>query len=208
MVVLGLTGGIACGKSTVAQWLVARGAVLVDADVVAREVVRPGTPGLRDVLDHFGPDMQLPDGTLDRAKLGALVFADSKARHQLNELLHPRIVAAMRRALDDAEAEDTALVVVDAALLLELGLDAWCQAVLDIESTREQQVQRLVARNGLTAQAAGQRVAAQWSPEQRRSRATWTVENVGTLADLDVALQDVWRRLLERCPPLQALPEG
>jgi dephospho-CoA kinase len=121
-------------------------------------------------------------------------------------LLHPRIVAAMRRALDDAEAEDTPLVVVDAALLLELGLDTWCEAVLDVESTLEQQIARLVARNGLSSKAAGQRVAAQWSPEQRRSRATWTVENVGTLAELDASLLDVWRGLLERCPELAELP--
>ncbi len=207
MVVLGLTGGIACGKSTVARWLVARGALLIDADEVAREVVQPGTPGLRDVVDQFGVDMVQEDGTLDRARLGALVFAEAKSRHLLNELLHPRIVAAMRRALDDAEADDAALAVVDAALLLELGLDKWCDAVLDVESTPDLQVDRLVARNGLSTQAARQRVAAQWAPEQRRPRATWVLENVGTVDDLSEALARIWADALERFPELAQLPD-
>lgn len=202
MVVLGLTGGVACGKSTVARWLVDRGAVLIDADQIAREMVQPGTPGLADVVQHFGGTMLRPDGTLDRIRLGALVFSDSKALADLNALLHPRIVAAMRRELEGAEAEGVPLVVVDAALLLELGLDTWCSAVIDVEATPELQIERLMARNSLDRKAAEERVAAQWHADQRRARATWTLDNVGTLEELGRKLAAVWHEVSRSHPQL------
>lgn len=193
MLTLGVTGGIACGKSTVTRWLADLGARVLDADQVARAVVEPGTPGLADVARAFGSGVLRADGTLDRAQLGARVFADGDARQQLNALLHPRIVAGLRRELDDAAAEGVALAVLDAALLFELGLDRWCDAVLTVESSPEQQVARLMARNGLDAVAARQRVDAQWSRTQREERATWTLDNRGTLAELRSAFEAWWQ---------------
>jgi dephospho-CoA kinase len=190
---LGVTGGIACGKSTVTRWLADSGARVLDADQVARAVVEPGTPGLADVARAFGAGVLRADGTLDRAQLGARVFADANARQQLNALLHPRIVAGLRRELDDAAADDAPLTVIDAALLFELGLDRWCDAVLTVEASPELQVARLMARNGLDAVAARQRVDAQWSRAQREERAHWTIDNRGTLAELRAAFESWWQ---------------
>lgn len=193
MLTLGLTGGIACGKSTVSGWLAEYGARVLDADQVARAVVEPGTPGLADVARAFGPGVLRADGALDRAQLGARVFADADARQRLNALLHPRIVAGLRRELDDAAAEGVALAVIDAALLFELGLDRWCDAVLTVESSPELQVARLMARNGLDPIAARQRIESQWSRAQREERATWTLDNRGTLVELRSTFESWWQ---------------
>ena len=130
--VVGLTGGIACGKSTVAQRFVSLGAELIDADIVAREVVAPGTPGLARVCEVFGAEMRTEAGTLDRAKLGAVVFADPAALQQLNALLHPEIEAVIKTRV---AASSAPVVVVDAALLIEMKLDAICDVVVVVVSS-------------------------------------------------------------------------
>ncbi len=128
------------------------------------------------------------------------MFADGDARQQLNALLHPRIVAGLRRELDDAAADDAPLTVIDAALLFELGLDRWCDAVLTVEASPELQVARLMARNGLDRVAARQRVDAQWSRTQREERANWTLDNRGTLDELRADFEAWWQGWLPQGP--------
>ncbi len=198
MLVLGLTGGIASGKSLVAADFVRRGARLLDADRIARDVVALGTPGLAAVLQRFGQEMRLPDGNLDRARLGALIFADAAARADLNALLHPRIRDRIAADLQAARAQGVALCVVDAALLFELGLDAACDAVIAVDCDEAQQIARLMARNGLTREAAQQRIASQWTAQARNARAGWTLDNRGSLAELDREMGRVWREITGR----------
>ena len=130
MTVIGLTGGIAAGKSLVATQLRAHGATIIDADQLARAVVAPGTPGLAAVIGHFGPSMLLADGTLDRQALGATIFADATARGALNAILHPRIATASAEALAAAAATGAAIVFYEAPLLFENGIDKGCDAVV------------------------------------------------------------------------------
>ena len=198
MLVLGLTGGIASGKSLVAASFVRRGARLLDADRIARDVVALGTPGLAAVLQRFGQEMRLPDGNLDRSRLGALIFADAAARADLNALLHPRIRDRIAADLQAARKEGVALCVVDAALLFELGLDAACDAVVAVDCDEAQQIARLMARNGLTREAAQQRIASQWTAQARNARAGWTLDNRGSLAELDHEIDRVWREITGR----------
>jgi len=198
LLVLGLTGGIASGKSIVAAEFVRRGARLIDADRIARALVAIGTPGLAEVLARFGSEMRLPDGNLDRVRLGALVFADAAARASLNGLLHPRIRERIGQDLSEASAQGVSLCVIDAALLFELGLDAACDAVVAVDCDEDQQLRRLMARNGLTRQAAQQRIAAQWTAEARRARAGLTLDNRGSLAELDREIDRVWREMARR----------
>ena len=198
MLVLGLTGGIASGKSLVAASFVRRGARLLDADRIARDVVALGTPGLAAVLQRFGQEMRLPDGNLDRSRLGALIFADAAARADLNALLHPRIRDRIAADLQAAREQGVALCVVDAALLFELGLDAACDAVVAVDCDEAQQIARLMARNGLTREAAQQRIASQWTAQARNARAGWTLDNRGSLAELDREMGRVWREITGR----------
>jgi len=204
-VVLGLTGGIACGKSTVAGDLSRRGALLIDADVIARQVVQPGSPGLAAVAERFGAGVLLASGELDRARLGALVFADEAARRDLNALLHPQIRANMLLAVQKAQSARRPLCVLDAALLLEMGLRDACHEVWTVECGKALQVARLVARNGLTPQAAAQRVDAQWTASQRQALADVTIDNRGTLAELAATLEAAWRELTGRFAVLAAV---
>ncbi len=200
MVVLGLTGGIACGKSTVAQWLRDQGARVIDADVIARELVVARSRGLQQITAEFGGRMLLPSGELDRARLGAHVFADTGARQKLNDILHPLILQRIAEQVEGARANGTAVTVIDAALLLELGANAQCDAVLTIESPRDVQIQRLIARNQLDETSASQRIAAQFSSEQRAAQADWRVDNQGSLAELEGALKLFWRAFGVRFP--------
>ncbi len=179
---VGLTGGVASGKSTVAGLLEELGAVLVDADQLAREVVEPGTPGLAAVVDAFGPEVLTEDGRLDRAALGALVFTDEVARRRLERILHPLIRG--RAAEVEAAAPPGALVVHDIPLLVETGQGDTFDAVLVVDVPVETQVDRMVRDRGWTREDAEARVAAQASRDQRLAAATYVIDNTGTLDDL------------------------
>lgn len=199
MIVLGLGGGIAAGKSTVSAWLVRRGATLVDADVLARQVVAPGTPGLAQVIQRFG-ERYLRDAELDRKALGALVFADPSQRRDLEAIVHPAIRVAIDRALSAAQAAGERLAVLDAALLFEMALDRQCDATLAIVARPATQLARIAARDGLPADAAQLRLQAQLDGAALRARATWTIDNDGSLADLEAALQGWWQQFAARFP--------
>ncbi len=195
MFVLGLTGGIGCGKSTVSNYLATLGARVLDGDRVAREVVQPGEPGLARVVAHFGPEMLLPNGQLDRARLGQLVFSHENQRLALNALLHPLILARLRAGVAQARADGVRVCVLDVPLLLEMVLGADCDAVWTVECAPETQVARIVARNGLDAAQAHARIAAQWPSDRRRPAATAVLDNDGTLAELHTRVAQLWQQL-------------
>jgi dephospho-CoA kinase len=186
---IGLTGGIGSGKSTVSALLAARGAVIVDADRIAREVVEPGTPGLARVAETFGEQVLAADGSLDRAALAAVVFADPEARRQLDGIVHPLVRA---RASDlAAAAPPDAVVVNDVPLLVETGQASSYDLVLVVEADPETRVSRLVQR-GLTAEDARARMEAQASDGQRRAVADVVLDNSGTQEELAGQVDRFW----------------
>jgi dephospho-CoA kinase len=193
---IGLTGGIGSGKSTVSALLAARGAVIVDADRIAREVVEPGTPGLAQIVDTFGDRVLAADGALDRPALAALVFADPEARRRLDGIVHP-LVRARARELAAAAPTD-AVVVHDVPLLVETGQASSYDLVLVVAADTEARVARLVQR-GLTAEDARARMAAQASDEQRRAVADVVLDNSGTPEELARQVDRFWA---ERVQPV------
>ena len=196
MFVLGLTGGIGCGKSTVSQHLATLGARVLDGDRVARDIVQPGEPGLQRIVERFGAAMLLPDGQLDRPRLGQVIFADTQARHDLNALLHPLIRERLEEAVAQARADGVRVCVLDVPLLLEMPeLAASCDAVWTVECAPATQVQRIVARNGLSANDARARIASQWPAQRRKAAATAVLDNDGTLAELHTRIAQLWQPL-------------
>jgi dephospho-CoA kinase len=186
---IGLTGGIGSGKSTVSALLAARGAVIVDADRIAREVVEPGTPGLARIVEAFGEPVLAADGSLDRAALAAVVFADPEARRQLDGIVHPLVRA--RAAELAAAAPPGAVVVNDVPLLVETGQASSYDLVLVVEADPATRVSRLVQR-GLTAEDARSRMAVQASDEQRRVVADVVLDNSGTAEQLAEQVDRFW----------------
>jgi dephospho-CoA kinase len=191
---VGLTGGVASGKSSVGAVLRDLGAVVIDADQLAREVVEPGTPGLAAVVREFGDTVLTEDGALDRAALGAVVFADEDARRRLEGILHPLIRA--RAAEIEAAAQPGALVVHDIPLLVETGQADRFDAVLVVDVPVETQVERLLRERGWTRADAEARVAAQADREERRAVATYLIDNTGTREDLRDRVTEVFTALV------------
>jgi len=195
MRMVGLTGGIASGKSTVAGMLRALGAELIDADQVSREVVAPGTPALAEISERF-PGVVRPDGTLDRAALGKQVFASAEARAALNAITHPRIQAAVQERTAALAARGVPRVVYDAALLIENGLHAAMDGgVILVAASPDTQRARLVARDGLTPAEAEARIRSQLPLEEKRRHARWVIENDGELAHLRAQVERTWREV-------------
>jgi dephospho-CoA kinase len=190
---VGLTGGIGSGKSEVARRLVAHGAVLIDADVVAREVVEPGTPGLDAVAGEFGPDVLLPDGSLDRDRLGSIVFADADRRAALNAIVHPLVGRRMQELFD--AVPPGAVVVYDVPLLTENNLADLYDVVVVVDAPVETQVARLVADRGMTEEAARARIAAQATRDQRLAIADHVIDNSGSLGEVAAQVDALWAEL-------------
>jgi dephospho-CoA kinase len=178
---VGLTGGVASGKSTVSQMLAELGAVIIDSDALAREVVAKGTPGLAAVVEAFGPEILTEDGEMDRAKVGAIVFADEGKRRVLEGIIHP-LVRERSQALEAAAADD--LVVHDIPLLAEAGLAGAFDAVIVVDAPAEVQIERMMRERGWTRDEAEARIAAQASRDDRLAIATHVVDNTGSLQDL------------------------
>jgi len=178
MLKVGLTGSIAVGKSFVLSVLAELGCHVVDADATAREVVAPGTPGLKAVVDAFGDDILNADGTLDRAKLAAVVFADEAKRMQLNSILHPFIIRAQDEQMREREKEDPqGIAVVDAALMIESGGYQRFDKLVVVHCRPEVQLERLMTRDGLSREDAERRVAAQMSQEEKRRHADFLIDS-------------------------------
>ena len=196
MLKVGLTGGISAGKSEVSRLLVASGAVLIDADKIARDVVKPGTPGLARVVEAFGQEILAPDGTLDRPKLGSIVFADPEKLAALNAIVHP-LVGARSAELEDAAPGD-AVVIHDVPLLAENGLAPLYDLVVVVDASPETQLDRLVRLRGMSEGDARARMAAQATREKRLEIADLVIDNDGPLEGLEQRVGDVWADLAGR----------
>jgi dephospho-CoA kinase len=194
-VLVGLTGGIGAGKSVVAKRLAELGAVVIDSDRLAREVVALGTDGLAEVVAAFGPGVLGPDGALDRPALGRLVFADADARRRLEAIVHPRVRALTAELMESAPPGS--IIVNDVPLLVETGIARGYDVVVVVLASEVTRLRRLAGRGMSTAEARG-RIAAQATDEQRRAVADVVLENDGTLGDLRDAVDRLWRDLTSR----------
>lgn len=190
---VGLTGGVASGKSTVSAMLRDLGAVVVDADLLAREVVAPGTEGLAEIVAAFGDKVLTPKGELDRPAMGAIVFGDEEARRRLEAIIHPRV--RQRSAELEAAAGPDAVVVHDIPLLAETGQAGTFDAVVVVDVPVETQVERMVRLRGMTEAEAKARIAAQATREQRLAVATHVIDNTGTVEDLRDRVAEVFGEL-------------
>jgi dephospho-CoA kinase len=196
---VGLTGGIGSGKSEVARRFAAYGAVLIDADAIAREVVAKGTPGLDAVVAEFGSGVLAADGSLDRELLAAVVFSDDGARRRLNAIVHPLVGQRSVELMAEAEAADPdAIVVHDVPLLVESGLQGLYDVVVVVATDAETQVRRLVEKRGMAEADARARIAAQATNQARLAVADIVIRNDGDLAELDDQARAAWSDLCDR----------
>ena len=191
---VGLTGGVASGKSTVAAMLAELGAVVIDADALAREVVAKGTPGLASVVEEFGEELLAPDGELDRPAMGRLVFNDTAARRRLEAIVHPLVFERIVELEEQAPPE--AVVVHDIPLLAENGRGGDFDAVIVVDAPEHLQVERMTGDRGWTEEDARSRIAAQATREERRAIATHVVENTGTRGDLRRRVAEVFAEVV------------
>jgi dephospho-CoA kinase len=206
MLLVGLTGGIASGKSTVSAMLAEQGAEVIDADHIARQVVMPGTPAWCKIREHFGPGVLHPDGQLDRQALADIVFADKSKLALLNEITHPAIFARIADRLEAHHGQDV-VVILDAALLIEAGLAEGVDVVIVVHSPREIQVERLAAK-GVGQTDARNRIASQLEPEKRLARADIVIDNSRSLEDLGRQVDEIWKELQARLAAGARPPAG
>jgi dephospho-CoA kinase len=198
MKVIGLTGGIASGKSTAARTLAELGARIVDADAVAREIVAPGQPALAEIARTFGREMLLPDGTLDRKRLGALIFAQADQRRALNAITHPRIAAETQARLGALREAGVSVAVYEAALLVENGVHKGLDGLIVVACDEATQLARLMSRDGYVEADARARIAAQAPMADKIAAATWVVDTSGPLADTKKQLARIWEEILSQ----------
>jgi dephospho-CoA kinase len=196
VLLVGLTGGIGSGKSTVARMLADRGAVVLDADVLAREAVEPGTAGFDAVLGRFGEAVRSTDGSLDRARLAAIVFADDDARRDLEAIVHPQVRSRIAEAVA-AHADSDAVVVVDSPLLIETGGHGSFPVVVVVTAPDEARIARLAAR-GMGEADVRARMAAQMPLEEKAAHADVLLDNAGSESELDAQVDRLWADLRER----------
>ncbi len=198
MLVIGLTGNIAAGKSSVARHFAAWGATLVDADLLAREAVAPRTSALRAIVARWGSTVLAADGSLDRGALRRIVFGDATERAALDAIVHPEVARLRAEAVAAAAARGDRLVVCDIPLLFESGLTGTVDAVVLVDAPRDQRLARLVRDRQLAPDEAAAMMDAQWPSERKRSRADWVIDNDGTLADLEAQSRVVFDALAAR----------
>ncbi|MFW5417464.1 dephospho-CoA kinase [Nocardiopsis sp. CNT-189] len=206
MLRVGLTGGIGSGKSEVSGRLAARGAVVIDADALAREVVEPGTPGLAEVVAEFGEEVLTAEGALDRPRLGEIVFSDPDRLARLNAIVHPRVGARSEELM--AAAPPEAVLVYDVPLLVENGLQELYDVVVVVDAPEEDRVRRLTGNRGMPEDQARARIAAQASREERLAAADIVVDNSGTREELDARVAGLWQELELRAAVKRAEEAG
>lgn len=195
MLVLGLTGNIAAGKSAVAARLAALGAPVIDADLLAREAVAPGTPALEAIVARFGPSVLAANGELDRAALRAIVFADAAAREALNAIVHPEVDRLRRAALERHRAAGAAVVVCDIPLLFEAGLEGAVDRIVLVDAPAALRRERLVRDRGLSPAEADAMIAAQMPAELKRPKSQYILDNSGSREALDAQVDALWAEL-------------
>ena len=196
--VIGLTGGIGCGKSEAAQYLESLGAAHLDADAISHALTAPGGAALEDIRRVFGDGAFLPDGTLDRASLGRLVFTSEPARRALEGILHPLMQREMLRGMDAAAADGAKVVILDVPLLFETGMDALCDETWALYVGREKQISRVVTRDGLTREQAEARVDSQMPADERNARATHAVNTDQPIERTRAELSQLYHAALKR----------
>lgn len=195
MIRVGLTGGIGSGKSTVARMLEARGAVVIDADAIAREIVEPGEPALHALVEEFGDSIIAGDGSLRRGELASVAFASPDGTARLNAIMHPLIRAESARRLDEAVAEGASVVVYDMPLLVETGQRDLVDFVVVVDVPVETQVERAVAQRGLDEADVRRRIQAQASREERLAAADVVIDNSGTTVETMAQVTTLWHNL-------------
>ncbi|HEX5581564.1 MAG TPA: dephospho-CoA kinase [Gemmatimonadaceae bacterium] len=196
MRLVGLTGNIASGKSTVARMLADRGAVIVDADLLAREVVRPGTPALARIVERWGEGVLSPDGVLDRPELRQVVFGDREQLEELNAIVHPEVERLREERIEEARAAGARIVVCDIPLLFERHLAERFDAIVLVDAPRPVRLERLVRDRGLHEAEAMDMIAAQMPAELKRARSDFVIDNTGTVDDLRHRVDEVWEALV------------
>jgi dephospho-CoA kinase len=197
VLLVGLTGGLGAGKSTVARMLSERGTVVVDADDLARTALEPGTPGFEQVCDVFGRDILDAEGRIDRRELAARVFADEGKRRVLESITHPEVFRKLAEAVEDLRGTD-AVVVFDAALIVETGFHEAVDVLVVVTAPTEDQVRRVAGDRGMEEDEARARIAAQADPAQREALADVVIRNDGDLASLERQVDDLWAELRRR----------
>lgn len=196
-IIIGLTGGIGSGKSETARHLMSLGAVHVDADAISRSLTAPGGEALEPIREVFGDGVFFEDGTLDRRALGEMVFNDVAARRALEGIIHPRVQRATMEAVDKAREDGADAVLLDVPLLFETGMDALCDVNWLITADREQRIQRVMARDGLTREAVEARINSQMSDEEKAARATKVIKNDQSVEKLKSELTGLYNQLLK-----------
>jgi dephospho-CoA kinase len=197
VLLVGLTGGIGSGKSTVAHMLEERGAVVFDADLLAREAVEPGTPGHTAVIERFGADVLAPGGELDREALASIVFADPSARRDLEQIVHPEVRRLFAEG-SEAYRDTDRIVVFSAPLLVESGMHTAFEILVVVSATVATQIERLMRQRGMSEAAIRARIDAQAPLEDKAAVADFLVDNEGTLAELESQVEQLWRDLSAR----------
>ncbi|NLC07957.1 MAG: dephospho-CoA kinase [Syntrophomonadaceae bacterium] len=196
MKVIGLTGGIASGKTTVSNYLRELGAVIIDTDILAREIVEPGTPAWQEIVDYFGPGVLTPEGNLDRLALGQIVFSNPVAREKLNQMTHPRIKEKTREQLDHLAMERPETVaVVDAPLLIEASFTTLVDQIWLVAVDEQTQIARLKTRNGMSEEEARSRIASQMALSEKLKLADKVIDNSGSLAATLSQVRGLWDEL-------------
>lgn len=190
---IGLTGGIASGKSTVLRWLQKKGVPYIDADVVAREIVEPGTPGLQELVDEFGPNTVQKDGTLDRAYVGSVVFSDPEALARINAILQPHIRRRIQELTEEWEAKGKQAIIYDIPLLFETDWHTKMDEIWLVYVNHMTQIERLMKRNSYSEQEALDRIRSQMSLDEKRDLSTVVIDNSGTMKQLEKQLRKLWK---------------
>jgi dephospho-CoA kinase len=197
VLLVGLTGGIGSGKSTVSRMLAERGAVIIDADELARRAVEPGTPGFQKVVEAFGPGVVRPDGSLDRDAVAARVFADPERRRTLEGITHPEVFRLYREEADRYRDTDS-VVVFDAPLIVEAGAAEGFDVLVVVSASSDEQVRRLMAERRMSEEGARARIEAQLPLERKEALADVVIRNDGTIEDLEPQVDELWRELSSR----------
>ena len=206
MLLIGLTGNIASGKSTVAHLFEDRGAALIDADVLARRAVEMGTTAYRDIVRRWGEEVLSPDGEVDRGALRRIVFSEPEELEALNRIVHPEVARLRDRMVADAKRRGELICVVDIPLLFERDLVDEFDRIVLVDAPRPVRLERLVRDRGLRETEAMDMIAAQMPAELKRARADFIIDNVGTLADLEIRAAEVWSALEQEARDRAASP--
>ncbi len=193
MITAGLTGSIASGKSSVCSVFERLGAAVVDADLIAKEIVKHGGDGWRSVVNSFGDEILLADGNIDRVKLGSFIFSDKKARAELDNCLHPLIISKLMSEVHELKkSAEYPVVIADVPLLIECGIQKDFDKLILVYSDRETQIKRLIKRNNLTLSEADQRVSSQMDIEEKRKFAHIIIDNCGSLEELEKSVREIY----------------